>query len=80
MCPNCGQKIAPTSSSTSVLKVLGAVCLGLVSFVAGGLGACFLLIGGVAGGEGLGFFGLSIGLVVVAALCIWGMVLLVKKK
>lgn len=80
MCPNCGRNIAPTSSSTSVLKIIGAICLGLISFVAGGLGACFLLIGGISGGEGAGFFGFAIGAVVVAALCIWGMVLLIKKK
>ena len=78
-CPNCGAALRPESSALSGLKIFGAICLGMVAFLAAGLGACFLLISGFGGQDSGQILGFAVGLFLFTALLIFGMVKLLKR-
>lgn len=85
-CPHCGAPL-PTQGSTFliVLRVMGAVILGIIASLFGTYGACFVLLG-IAGGlnqtpsSGLGFGLIGMFLLGLTALCIWGAIKLGKRR
>lgn len=80
-CPQCGASLrAPASQSSGCLTVGAQVILGMVAGVLGLCGACFTLLGGAELNQGgWGFAGVGLGMLVVAGLCIWGIVRLAKR-
>lgn len=89
LCPNCGARIAHPRGGASMWSILGAVVLALLALPLGLAGACFAIFGVSTTGGGstdLGFgsawgmIGIGAGLLAVAALFIWGMIKLLRKR
>jgi hypothetical protein len=80
-CPRCGARLSGTTSQLSVWKIFVAVLLGLVALPTGGVGACLLVMTALSGGSGEAVSVALIGLlfVGVAALCLFGIIKLVKR-
>lgn len=91
LCPNCGARIVHPRSGASAWSVLGAIALALLALPLGLSGACFAFFGaatlsgpgteaydmGLGGGATLA---IGIGLLGVAALCVWGLSKLLRKR
>lgn len=84
LCPNCGARITHPKGGASFWSALGALVLGLAALPLGLAGACFALSGGSSvnrGGSGaFGDLGIGAGLLAVAALCVWGLFKLLRKR
>jgi hypothetical protein len=80
-CPQCGASLSGTPSKSNGCLIIGAqIVLALVAIVLGLGGACFVLLGGAEMKQGgSGIFGVGLGAVVIAGLCIWGIIRLAKR-
>lgn len=78
-CPQCGASLKPDAPGLTFVKILGAGCLGLIGLASGGMGACFLLFSGFGSKPDWSMVGIALGMLLVGALCIWGIVKLVKR-
>jgi hypothetical protein len=82
-CPSCGALVQPARKSVSVIKIIGAVLLGLMALPLAGVGACLLILGGMgmAGTGGMGdIVGPAIGCLFAALLMLAGMIALIIKR
>lgn len=81
LCPHCGAPLS-ASQGSGCLVVGAQIFLGFLSLAFGLSGACFVLFSGVIGGGGgdwgAGFTGLLV--LGFAALCLWGLLRLSKKR
>jgi len=77
-CPNCGGALITSFPAVSILKLLGAICLGLLVLPLGAAGACFLIFS-MQGRIEWQLLGIALGLLSVAALCLWGVIKLLKR-
>lgn len=78
-CSNCGAPLSPSSGALSGLKIFGVICLAMLALPLAGGGACFLLFFGLDNGKEWGMMGIGAGCLLAAAICIWGMVKLIKR-
>lgn len=84
-CPHCGAPL-PTQGSgfALVFRIIGCIILGGLTFILGAAGACFMLLGagdiGGTGSESASFGLIGLALLGGAGACIWGLVVLLKKK
>jgi hypothetical protein len=82
-CPSCGALLQPARKSVLVLKIIGAICLGLLALALAGVGACLLLLGGLgaAGSGGAGeMLAAAVTCLVLALLMLAGIIFLVMKR
>ena len=82
-CPRCGAALRRETATVSGLKIFGAICLGMIAMLFGGVGACFLILTplGLSGGGSDLWMMIAIALVALAlsAACVFGIVKLVKR-
>ena len=85
-CPHCGaQLIEEASPFLELLRAIGANGLAGLALLFGSCGACFMLVSSGPGGFtadalGLGFGLIGIFLLGLTALCIWGVISIIKKR
>lgn len=79
-CPSCGALVKPTPKSTSVIKIIIAVLLGLAALGSAGVGACLLILGGLGAGGGGELMAVAAGCLLAALLMFAGMIALVVKR
>jgi predicted nucleic acid-binding Zn ribbon protein len=83
ICPRCGAVLKATTSNTGCLTILAQIFLACVALVLGLMGACFVLLGvGSRGSSSVGidpFVLWGVGGVVMAGLCVWGIIKLAKR-
>ncbi|RYG65527.1 hypothetical protein EON80_17195 [bacterium] len=83
MCPRCGAVLRVASGGASCITMMVQIVLGCLAMTFGLTGACFVLIGGAGGGldsSTLVFVGGGLFGVVLAGLCIWGIIALSKSR
>lgn len=77
-CPSCGALVQQAPKSTSVIKIIFAVLLGIAATGSAGVGACLLILGGLgAGGE---LMAVAAGCLLAALLMLVGMIFLIVKR
>ena len=88
-CPNCGATLAgaasgSTSSAAQVWRIILLIGLAGLALLFGAAGACVMLIGVMGGGglttESLTYAGIGILLLIFAALCLWGVLSVSKRR
>lgn len=86
-CPRCGAQLGTAPAGSGCINVIVQLILAGVALVSGLMGACFVLVGGTdaAGGNfftsgGAMFVLIGLAGVALAALCIWGIIKLAKRR
>ena len=83
-CPNCGTALKSAASpGLTVGKILGAICLGGLALIAGAIGTCAAIMTPFTIGDDIGSGAMVFGIAALgfgfAALCIYGIVRIVKR-